>query len=84
MILDRNHFNFLAQVIDRSHLNAAGGHAEGGVLDCLNKGWLGVGDPNGSCIHGKGPDEGHIGDKYGFLLPTPFDASKGLEDVNTG
>ena len=32
VILDRKHFNFLVQVIDRGHLNAAGGYVEGRVL----------------------------------------------------
>ena len=47
VILDRNHFNFLVQVIDRGYVNAAGGYAEGGVLDSfefLNKGWSDVVD----------------------------------------
>ena len=35
MILDRKHFSFLVQVIDRGHINAAGGYAEGKVLDIL-------------------------------------------------
>ena len=42
MILVRKHFSFLMQVIDRSHLNTAGGNAEGRVLDSLeflNWGW---------------------------------------------
>ena len=85
MNLDRKHFSFFMQVIDRSHLKTASGYAEGRVLDrldFLDKG--GVGKPNGSCIHEKGPDKGYIGDKYGFLLLTPVGTSKGLEDVDTG
>ena len=42
---------------------------EGRVLDGLEfliKVWRGVGDPNGSCMHEKGPDKGSIGDKYDF------------------
>ena len=39
---------------------------------------------NGSCIHEKGSDKGHIGDKNGFLLLTPISTSRGLEDVDTG
>ena len=41
MILDMNHFSFLAQVIDRGHLNAAGmRRAEFlDILEFLNKGW---------------------------------------------
>ena len=42
VILDRKHFSFLVQVIEKDHLNAAGGYAEGRVLDSLellNKGW---------------------------------------------
>ena len=35
MIVDRMHLSFLVQVINRSHLNAAGGNAEGRVLDIL-------------------------------------------------
>ena len=35
MILDKKNFSFLVQVIDRGHLNAASGYAEGRVLDCL-------------------------------------------------
>ena len=27
-------------------------------------------EPNGSCIHEKGPDKEHIGDEYGFHLVT--------------
>ena len=53
MILDKKHFSFLVQVIDRGHLNAAGGYAEGRVLDILeflNKGWRGVWEPNGRKI----------------------------------
>ena len=41
MVLDRKHFSFLVQVIDRGHPNAAGGYADGRVLDSLeflNKG----------------------------------------------
>ena len=38
-------------------------------------------EPNGSCIHEKGPDKGYIGDKYGFLLLTLVGTSKGLKDV---
>ena len=63
------------------------GYAEGRVLDglkFLNKGWWDIGEPNGSCIHEKIPDKGHIGDKYGYLLLTPVGARKGLEDVDTG
>ena len=43
VILDRKHFSFLIQVIHIGHLNAAGGYAEGKVLDSLeflNKGTL--------------------------------------------
>ena len=32
----------------------------------------------------KGPDKGHIGDKYGLLLLTQVGTSKDLEDVDTG
>ena len=70
-------------MIDKGRLNTAGGYVEGRVMDSLkfmNKGWLGVGEPNGSCIH----EKGHIGEKYGFLMLTPVGTSKGLEDVNTG
>ena len=35
MIVDREHFSFLAQVIDRGHLNVAAGYAEGRALDIL-------------------------------------------------
>ena len=35
VILDRKHFSFLVQVIGKGHLNAAGGYAEGRVLDNL-------------------------------------------------
>ena len=35
MTLDRKHFSFIVQVIDRGHFNAAGGYAEGRVLDSL-------------------------------------------------
>ena len=86
MILDRKHFSFLVQVIGRDHFNAAGGYTEGRVLDCLeflNKGWRVIGKPNGSCIHDNGPDKGHIGDKYGFLLLITAATNKGLKDVNT-
>ena len=41
MILDRQHFSFLVQLIDRGHPNATGSYAEGRVLDSLeflNKG----------------------------------------------
>ena len=87
VILDRKHFSFLVQVIDRGYLNAAGGYAEGWVLDSLeflNNGQWGVGEPNGSCIHEKGSDKEHIGDRSGFLLLTPVSTSKGLDDVDTG
>jgi len=30
-----------------------------------------------SCIHKKGSDKGHLGEKYGFLLLTPVGTSKG-------
>ena len=33
VILDRKHFSFLVQVINRGDLNAAGGYAEGSFLD---------------------------------------------------
>ena len=42
MILDRKHFSFLVQVVDRGHPNIAGDYAEVRVLDSLeflNKGW---------------------------------------------
>ena len=89
MILDRKHSRFLVQVIDRSYFNAASGYgnAEGRVLDnleFLNCGWWGVGEPNGSYIHEKGPDKGHIGDKCGFLLLIPVGTSRRLEDFDTG
>ena len=32
----------------------------------------------------KGPDMGHIGDKYGFLLLNSVGTSNGLKDVYTG
>ena len=35
MILDRKHFSFLVQVINRGPLNAAGGYALGRVLNSL-------------------------------------------------
>ena len=35
MILDSKHFSFFMQVINRGHLNTAGGYAEGRVLDSL-------------------------------------------------
>ena len=35
LIMDRKHFSFLKQVIDRGHANAARGYAEGRVLDNL-------------------------------------------------
>ena len=41
VILDRKQFSFLVQLIDRGHLNTAGGYAKGRVLDnleFLNKG----------------------------------------------
>ena len=87
VILDRKPFSFLEQVIDRGHLNRAGGYAEGRDLDSiefLNKGWRGIGEPNGSCIHEKGPDKRLIGDKYGLLLLTPVGTSKDLEYVDKG
>ena len=49
----------------------------------LNKGWIGVREPNGSYMHENGPGKGHIDDKYGFLLVTPVDTGKGIEDVDT-
>ena len=42
MILDRKHFIFLVRVIDRGHLNAAGGYADDrvlNILESLNQGW---------------------------------------------
>ena len=79
--MDRKLLSFLVNAIDRGHLNASGGYAEGRVLDSL---WSGAGESNGSCIHEKGLDKGHIGDNYGFLLLTPVGTSKGLEDIDTG
>jgi len=38
-----------------------------------------IGEPNGNCLHEKGPYKGHIGDKYGFLLLTPVGTIKGLK-----
>jgi len=87
VILDGKHFSFLEQVINRDHLNASGGYADGRILESiefLDKGWRGVGEPNGNCMHEKGPAKGHICDKYGVLLPTPVGTSKSLEDVDTG
>ena len=89
MILERKYFNFLVQVIIKGYLNTVGGYVEGRVLDSLeflNKGWFWgtFGEPNGSCIHEKGPDKGHIGDKYSFILLTLIGTSEGLEDVDTG
>ena len=72
---------------DRGHLNTASGYAEDRVLESLeflNKGCWGVGEPNGSCIHEKGPDNGDIGENYGFLLLTPVGTSMGLNDIDTG
>ena len=74
MILDRKHFGFFMQVINRGHLNTAGSYAEGRVVDSLeilDKGWWDVGEPNVSCIHEKGPDKELIGDGYDFHLLTP-------------
>ena len=48
-----------------------------------NKGLRDLEKPN-SCICEKGPDKGHIGDKYSFLFLTPVDTSNSLEDVDTG
>ena len=56
MILDRKHISLIVQVINKQHFNAAGGYAEGRVLDSLkfmNMGQSVVGEPNGSCIHKK-------------------------------
>ena len=42
VILNSKYFSFLLQVIDRGHLNAAGGYAKDRVLDSLeflNQGW---------------------------------------------
>ena len=67
MILDRKHFIFLVQVIDEGYVNAAGDYEVDRVLvilNFLNKGWLCVGEPTGSCIHKNKPDKGHICDKF--------------------
>ena len=77
MILDRKDFSLLVKVININHHNAAGSYAEVRVSDSMefmNKGL--VGEPNGNCMHEKGLDKGHIGDKYGFLLLTPVDTSR--------
>ena len=74
-------------MIDKGHLNAAGGYVEGRVLDSLEflkQGLGGARKLNGSGIHAKGYDKELIGDKDGFLLLTPVGTSKGLEDVDTG
>ena len=55
------------QVIDGDYLNTVGGYAEVRVLDSLeflNIGMVRCWEPNGSCIHEKGPYKIHIGDKY--------------------
>ena len=39
-------------------------------------------EPNGSCIHEKGPYKGHVGNDYRFLSLTPV--GTGYEDVDTG
>ena len=87
MILDRKHFSFLVQVIDRGHLHAAGGNAEGRFsdnLEFMNKRRRGIGEPNGRCTYEKEPDKGHLSDQYRFLLLTQVGTSKGLENVDTG
>ena len=58
-------------------------------LEFLNKGQLGVSEwgtvnQMEAAYMKKEEDKGHIGDKYGFLLPTPVGTSKGLEDVDMG
>ena len=80
--MDWKHCSFLVQAIDRDYVNADGSYAEGRVLSSLTNWWWGVGEPNGNCIHEKGPDKGLICDKNGFLLPIPVGTSKGLEDVD--
>ena len=39
VILDRKHFSFLVQVIDRGHLNAVGEGSDLDIFEFLNKGW---------------------------------------------
>ena len=50
----------------------------------LNKGWIGVREPNGSYMHEKGSNKGLISDENGFLLLTPVGTSRGLENVDSG
>ena len=77
VILDRKHFNFLVQVIDR-------GHPTQPVSMWKAKFWkfwsfrIRVGEPNGNFKHEKELDKGNIGDKYGFLLLTLVGTSKGM------
>ena len=50
-------------MIDRGHLNAADGYAEGKFLDSLeflNQRKLGVREINGTCMHKKGSDKVYI------------------------
>ena len=42
MIIDKKYLSLLVQVIDRGHPNAAGGYAEGRVLDSLLVSELGM------------------------------------------
>ena len=74
MILDRKHFSFLVQVIDRSHLKVANGYEEGRVLDILE--FLGKGELSANQMAAAYMKRVrirdiyiiYIDDGYGFLL----------------
>ena len=87
VVVDREGEGFGVKMVNGTHLHAAGGYAEGRILDALefqNGGRGSVGEPNWGSVGEQGANEGLVGDEEGLFLLAPRGASKSTEDVEAG
>ena len=84
VVVDGDDLGLCVKMVNAGHLHAACCGTEGGVLEGLefaDGGGGGVGEPDGSCISIKGPDEGLQCDYDGLLMLPTGCASQGTEKV---
>ena len=74
------------RVFNGIHLPAAGGYAEGSVLDSLkflDRGGGGAGEPDGVGVGEEGGNEGFVCEEKGLFALSPGGTSRGRLDVET-
>ena len=87
VVVDGKGKGFGVKMVNGTHLHAAGGYAEGRILNTLeflNGGGGRVGEPDWGSVGKKGTDEGLESDEEGLLLLAPKGASKGSQNVEAG